>query len=116
MVASRTEGGAARLEPVVVELARRGKLLVGEPYFTPGVPIVVDRKGAGEARPGDLAAVSGRRGRARVQRVLGSGKRIENVLEALLVETGARQGFEPHDRSTPSLAGRVDLRHELAFT
>jgi ribonuclease R len=80
------------------------------------VPIVVDRKGAGEARPGDLAAVSGRRGRARVQRVLGSGKRIENVLEALLVETGARQGFEPHDSPAPSLDGRVDLRGELAFT
>jgi ribonuclease R len=63
-----------------------------------------------------LVLVSGRRGRARVQQLLGSAKRIENVLEALLVETGARQGFEPHDRSTPSLAGRVDLRHELAFT
>src|SRR5207253_2303781 len=70
----------AGVEPVVVELARRGKLIVGEPYFTPGVPIVVDRKGAGDARPGDLAVVSGRRGRARVQRVLGSAKQIENVL------------------------------------
>src|SRR5919202_567767 len=104
------------LEPVVVELARRGKLLVGEPYFAPGVPIVVDRKGAGEAGPGDLAVVSGRRGRARVQTVLGSAKRIESVLEALLVETGARQGFEPHDPPSPSLEGRVDLRDELAFT
>src|ERR671938_1949620 len=84
------------LDAVVVELARRGKLLVGEPYFTPGVPIVVDRKGAGDARPGDLALVSGRRGRARVRRVIGSAKRIEDVLEALLVETGARVAFEPH--------------------
>ena len=99
-----------------MELARRGKLLVGEPYFTPGVPIVVDRKGAGDARPGDLAVVSGRRGRARVQRVLGTAKRIENVLEALLVETGARQQFEPHEASIPSLAGRVDLRGEVSFT
>ena len=49
------------------------------------------------SRPGDLAVVSGRRGRARVQRVLGTAKRIENVLEALLVETGARQRFEPHE-------------------
>jgi len=102
-----------------VELARRGKLLVGEPYFTPGVPIVVDRKGAGDARPGDLAVVSGRRGRARVERMLGTAKRIENVLEALLVETGARQRFEPHEAPRyPSSddAPRVDLRHELAFT
>ena len=80
------------------------------------MPIVVDRKGAGDARPGDLAVVSGRRGRARVQRVLGSAKRIENVLEALLVETGARQGFELHGAPAPSLEGRVDLRDELSFT
>ena len=80
------------------------------------MPIVVDRKGAGEARPGDLAVVSGRRGRARVQRVLGSAKQIENVLEALLVERGARQPFEPHDAPAPSLEGRVDLRDELSFT
>src|SRR4030095_7492898 len=100
------------VEPVVVELARRGKLLVGEPYFAPGVPIVVDRKGAGDARPGDLAVVSGRRGRARVQGGLGSAKGIENVLEALLVEPGARQAFEPHDAPAPSVEGRVDLRDE----
>ena len=31
---------------VVVEVARRGKLVVGEPYFTPGVPIVLDVEGA----------------------------------------------------------------------
>jgi ribonuclease R len=80
------------------------------------VPIVVDRKGAGDARPGDLAVVSGRRGRARVQRLVGSAKRIENVLEALLVERGARQPFEPHDPPQPSLEGRVDLRGELTFT
>jgi ribonuclease R len=100
----------------VVELARRGKLLVGEPYFTPGVPIVVDRKGAGDARPGDLALVSGRRGRARVQQLLGSAKRIENVLEALLVETGARVAFELHDAPAASLEGRVDMRDDVAFT
>jgi len=80
------------------------------------VPIVVDRKGAGDARPGDLAVVSGRRGRARVNRVVGSAKRIDNVLEALLVERGAREPFEPHDPPQPSLEGRVDLRSELTFT
>ena len=113
---SRSADSCRSRHRVVVELARRGKLIVGEPYFTPGVPLVVDRKGAGDARPGDLAVVSGRRGRARVQRVVGSANRIENVLEALLVETGARQGFEPHDAPPPSLEGRVDLRDELSFT
>ena len=51
-----------------------------------------------------------------MQRVLGSAKRIENVLEALLVDTGARQSFEPHDPPSPSLEGRVDLRDEISFT
>jgi ribonuclease R len=51
-----------------------------------------------------------------VQKLLGSAKQIEDVLEALLVETGARQAFEPHDSPAPSLDGRVDLRGELAFT
>jgi ribonuclease R len=103
-------------EAVVVEVARRGKLLVGEPYFTPGVPVIVDRKGSGEARPGDLALVSGRKGRARVRHVVGSAKRIENVLDALLIEAGARVDFEPHPVPEPTVEGRVDLRGELTFT
>ena len=83
-------------ELVVVEVARRGKLVVGEPYFTAGTPLLLDRKGLGDAGPGDLVAARRTRGRARVERVLGSADRIENVLEALLVETGARQEFEPY--------------------
>jgi ribonuclease R len=80
------------------------------------VPVIVDRKGAGEARPGDLAVVSGRKGRARLHQVVGPAKRIENVLEALLVETGARTRFEPHSIPEPSFEGRIDLRGKLAFT
>ena len=101
---------------VVVELGRRGKLVVGEPYFTPGVPIVLDTKGLGDLRPGDLAVVRPGRGRARVERALGSAKRIENVLEALLVEQGARVEFEPHTVPEPSLDGRIDLRELTSFT
>jgi ribonuclease R len=48
--------------------------------------------------------------------VLGSAKAIENVLEALLVQTGARTEFEPYDPPEMSLDGRTDLRGELAFT
>jgi ribonuclease R len=99
-----------------VEVARRGKLLVGEPYFTPGTPIVIDRKGSGEASPGDLALVRPGRGRAKLERVLGRADRIETVLEALLFQEGERGGFEPFEASRPSLEGRVDLRGELAFT
>ena len=63
----------------------------------PGTPITIDRKGLGDARPGDLVEVTEGRGRARVRRVIGSAKRIEDVLEALLVDEGLRDGFEPHD-------------------
>jgi ribonuclease R len=110
---SRREQPSDRL---VVELGRRGKLAVGEPYFTPGVPLVLDTKGHGELGPGDLAVVRTGRGRARVVRSLGPASRIENVLEALLVERGARETFEPHDPPEPSLDGRVDLRGLTSFT
>src|SRR5256714_4219499 len=95
---------------VVVEVAKRGKLVVGEPFFTPGVPLVLDRKGLGDARPGDLAVVAKTRGRARLERVLGSAKDIGAVLEGLLVERGAARRFEPYSAPEPSLEGRVDLR------
>jgi ribonuclease R len=89
---------------------------MGEPYFVPGTPVVVDRKGLGDAGPGDLVSVTTGRGRARVERVVGSAKRIENVLEALLVEEGLRGEFEPHDVPEPSFEGRTDLRDLTAFT
>jgi ribonuclease R len=80
------------------------------------VPLVIDKRGSGEARPGDLAVVRPGRGRAKLERVLGSAKAIENVLEGLLVEAGERAGFERFDEREPSLEGRVDLRDELTFT
>jgi ribonuclease R len=80
------------------------------------VPVLVDRKGSGAARPGDLALVRTGRGRAKLERVLGRADRVETVLEALLVQEGERGGFEPYDAREPSLDGRVDLRDELAFT
>ena len=64
---------------------------------TPGMPVPIDRKGLADARPGDLVSVTPGRGRARVERVIGPADRIENVLEALLVEEGLRADFEPFD-------------------
>jgi ribonuclease R len=103
-------------DSVVVEVSRRGKLVVGDPYFTPGTALLLDRKGLGDASPGDLVVARRTRGRARVERVLGSSKRIEAVLEGLLVETGALQEFEPYVPPEPSLEGRIDLRELPTFT
>jgi ribonuclease R len=89
---------------------------VGEPYFTPGVPLVLDRRGSGEASPGDLAVVRKGRGRAKLERVLGRASAIETVLEGLLVQEGERGEFEPFELREPSTEGRVDLRDELSFT
>lgn len=86
---------------VVVEVSKRGKLVVGEPFFEPGTPILLDRKQLGEARPGDLAAVWRGRGRAPVERVLGDAADIGAVLEGLLVHEGLRAPFEPHEVPEP---------------
>jgi ribonuclease R len=103
-------------DTIVVEVAKRGKLVVGEPYFTPGTPIVLDRKGLGDAGPGDLVVARRGRGRARVVDVLGPADHVETVLEALLVETGSLQEFEPYEPPSPSDAGRIDLRHLTTMT
>jgi ribonuclease R len=105
------------MELLVCELARKGKLLLGEPYFEGGVPVVVDRKGAGDASPGDLAVVKLGRGRARLERVLGPASRIDAVLEGLLWHEGVRAAHAP----LPALPAdgepdRLDLRHLYAFT
>jgi ribonuclease R len=91
-------------------------LVVGEPLFTPGVPLLVDRKGMGAAGEGDLVVVQRRPGRARVERALGRAADVQAVLEGLLVERGLWEGFEPHSVPEPSLEGRVDLRDLVTFT
>jgi ribonuclease R len=108
--------GADDTKRLVVEVSRRGKLVSGEPYFTPGTPIVLDVKGFGGLERGDLAVVLPGRGRARVEQRIGSAKRIENVLEALLVEQGARVPFERHEIPAETFEGRVDLRDLPAMT
>jgi ribonuclease R len=106
------------MEPVrtVVEVASRGKLVVGEPYFVPGTSVVLDRKSLHGAERGDLAVVATGRGRAKVERVLGPASRIDAVLEGLLVERGARVPFEPVEHAEPDHADRVDLRDLTTFT
>ena len=81
------------------------------------MPLVLERKGAGDVNAGDLAVVRRGRGRARVERVLGPAKAIESVLEGLLEERGARVPFEPWEEPRdPAGEGRVDLRDLQTFT
>jgi ribonuclease R len=101
---------------LVVEVGRRGRLVVGEPFFTPGVPLVLDRRGLDAVRPGQLAVVAPRRGRARLEKALGPADSVESVLEALLEQEGLVEEYEPHDPPPATFDGRVDLREQLAFT
>ncbi len=101
---------------LVVEVSRRGRLVTGDPYFTPGVPVQLDVKGHGEVESGDLAVVRTGRGRARVDEVIGPADHVENVLEALLVERGARTPFERQELPEIDIANRVDLRDLLTYT
>lgn len=101
---------------LVVELRKRGKLTVGEPYFTPGVPLVIDRHGLHDADAGDLAVVRTGRGRAKVERVLGRADHIDAVLDGLLEERGERGAPEPHTPPEPSVEGRTDLRELPTIT
>jgi ribonuclease R len=101
---------------VVVEVSRRGRVVMGEPFFTPGVPLPIDKKGLADVGEGELVVVSRGRGRARVQRTLGPADRIETVLEGLLEHEGLRRGFEPFELPEPSLEGRTDLRDLVTFT
>jgi ribonuclease R len=77
---------------------------------------VLESKGIGDVAPGDLAVVKTGRGRARVEAVLGPSDHVENVLEALLVERGARAPFEPHSPPEPDVSGRIDLRELTTYT
>jgi len=105
------------VEALVAELARRGKLLVGEPFFEGGVPVTVDRKGSGNASPGDLVVLRLGRGRAKVESVLGRPGDVGAVLEGLLWHEGVRRPHAPVPPPPEELeADRTDLRGLFAFT
>jgi ribonuclease R len=105
------------VETLVAELARRGKLLVGEPFFEGGVPVTVDRKGSGGASVGDLVVVRLGRGRAKVEAELGRPDDVRAVLEGLLWHEGVRRPHAPAPPPPEELeADRTDLRDLFAFT
>jgi ribonuclease R len=105
------------VETLVAELARRGKLLVGEPFFEGGVPVTVDRKGSGGASAGDLVVLRLGRGRAKVEAELGRPDDVRAVLEGLLWHEGVRRPHAPVPPPPEELeADRTDLRDLFAFT
>lgn len=105
------------MDTLVCELARRGKLLVGEPFFDGGAPVVVERKGAGDASVGDLVVLRLGRGRARIERVLGRADSVDAVLESLLWHEGIRRPAPPLPEEPGELEpDRVDLRGLFSFT
>jgi ribonuclease R len=105
------------VETLVAELARRGKLLVGEPFFEGGVPVTVDRKGSGDASAGDLVVLRLGRGRAKVEAVLGRPADVGAVLEGLLWHEGVRRAHAPVPPPPEEIEpDRTDLRDLFAFT
>jgi ribonuclease R len=105
------------LEVLVAELARRGKLLVGDPFFEGGTPVVVDRKGIRDASVGDLVVLRLGRGRARLEKVLGPADSIDAVLDGLLWHEGVRREPPPlPEEPRGTEAEGVDLRGLLTFT
>jgi ribonuclease R len=90
---------------------------VGEPYFEGGRPLVVDRKGAGDAAVGDLVVLRAGRGRAKLEGILGRADHIEAVLEGLLRHEGVRRERPPlREEPSGSEPERVDLRELTSFT
>ncbi len=109
--------------PLVCELGRRGRLLVGEPFFEHGLPVTLDRHGAGDAGAGDLVAVeTDGRGRGRILERLGRPDDVRAVLRGVALEEGVAEPWpEAVEDELAALAGgpgegRADLRDRLSLT
>jgi ribonuclease R len=111
----------------VCEIARRGRLIVAEPWFEGGQPVVVQTRGSAEPDDGELALLRiPRHGRARVVELIGPSAEIESVLKGLLLDRGARWTGEEAARASTEAArlgvepseheGRVDLRELPSVT
>ena len=106
---------------------RRGKFLIGEPFFNPGNLLALGRRGSVPVEVGELVLVEvspdGNRGRI-VER-LGSPMDVELQLAALGAEAGVRRPFPaealaeagalPEDPPPPR-GDRRDYRDRIAFT
>jgi len=115
---------------VVAVLDKRGRFLIGDPFFGRGPQLIVDRDR--RAAVGDLALLrvggrggQGGRGHAQVERRIGRPDVARDVLEALMLDRGLRRRFDPAvERAARAAAEgdgvpdvpRRDLRGLTTFT
>ena len=104
-------------------ISKQGRFLVGEPLFERGGRIALG--GGQRVKPGRLALVELKPGKARVLEELGSPERAADVVQALLREKGMGRGFpsaveseasEAAGRASKARAERADLTDLLTFT
>ncbi len=132
----RTRDRDAEREPprtsIVAVLEKRGRFLVGQPFFARGPQLIVD--GDRRASAGDLVLLKlggrggGRgRGHAKLERRIGRPDVAAQVIEALLLDRGLRRSFDPAvERAAREAAAaapaaddahpRRDLRNLVTFT
>jgi ribonuclease R len=123
----RREREAVERSHLVAVLEKRGRFLVGQPFFGRGPQLIVERdKRAGV---GDLVLLrmgtrgGGRgRGHAKVEQRIGRPDVAQDAIEALMLDRGLRRRFDPAvERAArePAAVGDVprrDLRELVTFT
>jgi ribonuclease R len=109
----------------VAVLEKRGRFLVAEPLFTRSSRVTLGSGGRDGATPGDLVLVgAGKRGAARVVRVLGRPNVARDVLEGLMLDRGLHRAYGRAATAEAEAAAddpygdgeRVDLRDLPTFT
>ncbi|GAB4246236.1 MAG: ribonuclease R [Thermoleophilia bacterium] len=117
---------AVRPKPIAGVVVRRGKHLEVEPLFQSGSPFLIAREGSLRVQPDEVVLVTYAHGRrVRVTKRLGSRRSLEDVVEALLLDTVLERGFSPAvleaaqevaELETEPDRERVDLRDLFTFT
>jgi ribonuclease R len=112
---------------VVAVVEKRGRFLVGLPFFARGSQLILGgerRAGAGDLvllRTGGRGGGRGR-GHAQVARRIGRPDVARDVIEALLLDRGLRRRFDPaveraaREPAAPDAHPRRDLRDLVTFT